>query len=184
MSAFCGGCVSVGIIKWWPSARTRVVHCGVWGSGYKNFQIWGHGSQSEKGGAHSRTLWRSLNTLESCSSVRKEGSRRLTDRLGPWLQWHPHCISHGEERSEVFQACPTKRRPWGRPGYAVPQHNWRRELKRGSPDFLCLFCCPCDPDPDKKMNGWMDDYEPVLLSVYYNYSCVLLDVAEVADNYK
>lgn len=36
----------------------------------------------------------------------------------------------------------------------------------------------------KWMDGWMDDYEPVLLSIYYNYSCVPLDVAEVPDNYK
>lgn len=61
-----------------------------------------------------------------------------------------------------------------------------RELKRGSSEFLCLGCCPCDPDPDpdKKINGWMDDYEPALLSIYYNYSRVPLDVAEVPDNYK
>ncbi len=68
----------------------------------------------------------------------------------------------------VHRACPTGRRPWGRPrkyissGLGTPRdtpggagkHCWWG----GYLDYLCFACCHRSPASDewKKMDGWMD----------------------------
>ncbi|KAF7641622.1 hypothetical protein LDENG_00275920 [Lucifuga dentata] len=89
------------------------------------------------------------------------------------LRWFGHLIrmTPGRLPREVFQACPTGKRPWGRPRTRwrdyISQLAWERlgvpqeELEGLAGDrkygLICLVCCHHDPDLDKWriMAGWM-----------------------------
>ncbi|KAI3354190.1 hypothetical protein L3Q82_018725, partial [Scortum barcoo] len=93
------------------------------------------------------------------------------------LRWLGHLfrMPPGRLPREVFQACPTGRRPRGRPRtrwrdyvswlawerLGIPcKKSWRKYLGSGKSGYLCLDCYLRDLVPDKrwKMDGWMDGW--------------------------
>ncbi|KAK7896322.1 hypothetical protein WMY93_021647 [Mugilogobius chulae] len=89
------------------------------------------------------------------------------------LRWLGHLfrMPPGRLPREVFRACPTGRRPRGRPRtrwrdyvsrlawerLGIPQKSWRKCVGIGKSGPPCSDCCLRDPTPDEaEENGWMD----------------------------
>ncbi len=128
------------------------------------------------------------------SSVTREELRLeplLLDIERSQLRWLGHLfrMPPGRLPGEVFRACPTGRRPRGRPRtrwrdyvsrltwerLGIPRRGRRKCPGRVKSGHLCLDCCSRDPAPDKrKMYGLMDG-NVILLTLVCVYRCISIN---------